>query len=253
MTQLLNLEIYQFMLVFLRIGSAILLMPGFAASYVTERQRLTIALAVTLVLVPFLSSYLPPAPADFLDFLKLALFEITYGIFIGVFMQMLYSALSMVGNFAGQAIGFSNAQIFDPTFQTQSIVLETFLSIIALTVIFITDLHHLMLSAVVDSYRLFPVGMPLPLSDFSDFLSQTANESFIIGFKIASPFIAFSIVFYVGMGLISRLMPQLNIFFLSLPLQIYLGLGLLFITTPMMILWFAKFYENGLMKFVSGS
>ena len=92
-------------------------------------------------------------------------------------MQALYAALSLVGNFAGQAIGFSNAQIFDPTFQTQSIVLETFLSIIALTVIFITDLHHLMLSAVVDSYRLFPVGLPLPLGDFSDFMSQTVNAS----------------------------------------------------------------------------
>ena len=63
MTQLLNLEIYQFIFVFLRIGSAILLMPGFAVSYVTERQRLTIALAITVVLVPFLSSFLPPAPA----------------------------------------------------------------------------------------------------------------------------------------------------------------------------------------------
>ena len=62
MTQLLNLEIYQFIFVFLRIGSAILLMPGFAVSYVTERQRLTIALAITVVLVPFLSSFLPPAP-----------------------------------------------------------------------------------------------------------------------------------------------------------------------------------------------
>lgn len=160
MTQLLNLEIYQFIFVFLRIGSAILLMPGFAVSYVTERQRLTIALAITVVLVPFLSSFLPPAPADFLDFLRLALFEITCGVFMGLFMQALYAALSLVGNFAGQAIGFSNAQIFDPTFQTQSIVLETFLSIIALTVIFITDLHHLMLSAVVDSYRLFPVVCP---------------------------------------------------------------------------------------------
>lgn len=110
-----------------------------------------------------------------------------------------------------------------------------------------------MLSAVVDSYRLFPVGLPLPLGDFSDFMSQTVNASFVIGFKIASPFIAFSIVFYVGMGLVSRLMPQLNIFFLSLPLQIYLGLGLLFITTPIMILWFVKYYEGGLMKFVSGS
>ena len=65
MTQLLNLEIYQFIFVFLRIGSAILLMPGFAVSYVTERQRLTIALAITVVLVPFLSVFLPPAPADF--------------------------------------------------------------------------------------------------------------------------------------------------------------------------------------------
>ena len=81
MTQLLNLEIYQFIFVFLRIGSAILLMPGFAVSYVTERQRLTIALAITVVLVPFLSSFLPPAPADFLDFLRLALFEITCGVF----------------------------------------------------------------------------------------------------------------------------------------------------------------------------
>ena len=200
MTQLLNLEIYQFIFVFLRIGSAILLMPGFAVSYVTERQRLSIALAITIVLVPFLSSYLPPTPSDFLYFLRLSLFEITYGIFLGLFMQSLYSALSLVGNFAGQAISFSNAQIFDPTFQTQSIVLETFLSIIALTVIFITDLHHLMLSAIADSYQLFPVGMALPVSDFSDFMSQTVNASFVIGFKIASPFIAFSIVFYVGMG-----------------------------------------------------
>lgn len=253
MTQLLNLEIYQFIFVFLRIGSAMVVMPGFAVSYVTERQRLSIALAVTVVLVPFLSSYLPPAPTDFLEFLRIALFEIIYGVFMGIYMQIMYSALSLVGNFAGQAISFSNAQSFDPTFQNQSIVIETFLSLVALTIIFVTDLHHLMLSAVIDSYKIFPVGSALPVADFSDFLSQTVNKSFIIGFKIASPFIAFSIVFYVGMGLVSRLMPQLNIFFLSLPLQIYLGLGLLFLTTPIMILWFTKYYEDGLIKFTSGS
>ena len=120
----------------------------------------------------------------------------------------------------------------------------------ALTVIFITDIHHLMLSAVIDSYHLFPVASSLPVGDFSDYMSQTLNQSFIMGFKIGSPFIAFSLVFYVGMGLVSRLMPQLNIFFLSLPLQIYLGLGLLFITTPIMILWFIKYYEEGLLRFV---
>ena len=108
MTQLLNLEIYQFIFVFLRIGSAILLMPGFAVSYVTERQRLTIALAITVVLVPFLSGFLPPAPAVFLDFLRLALFEITCCVFMGLFRQAPFAPLRLLGNLAGQALGFSH-------------------------------------------------------------------------------------------------------------------------------------------------
>ena len=250
MTELLNQEIYKFILVFLRIGSALMLMPGFSASYVNVRQRLSIALAISLVLVPFLSDKLPPQPSDTLECIQMYLFAIIYGIFFGVIMQILFSALNLCGNFIGQAIGFSNAQIFDPAFQTQSIVIETFLTILALTVVFVTDLHHLMLSAVIDSYTLFPVGSPLPVADFSNFASQSLNESFIMGFKIASPFIAFTIIFYSGMGLLSRLMPQLNIFFLSLPLQIYLGLGLLFMTVPIIIVWFTRYYENGLMKFV---
>lgn len=250
MTQLFTLEIYAFMTIFLRIGSAILVMPGFMTSYVSTRIRLSVALALTLVLLPLLSTHLPVPPADFGSFLTTCIFEITYGLFMGLCMQFLYAALSLVGNFAGQAIGFSNAQMFDPTFQTQSIVLESFLSIIALTVIFITDLHHLMISAIVDSYVLFPVGSDLPIDNFAEFLSKSLNNSFIMGFKIASPFIAFTIIFYSGMGLLSRLMPQLNIFFLSLPLQIYLGLGLLFMTVPIIIVWFTRYYENGLMKFV---
>ena len=250
MTQLFTLEIYAFMTIFLRVGSAILVMPGFMTSYVSTRIRLSVALALTLVLIPLLSTRLPVPPADFGSFLTTYIFEITYGLFMGLCMQFLYAALSLVGNFAGQAIGFSNAQMFDPTFQTQSIVLESFLSIIALTVIFITDLHHLMISAIVDSYVLFPVGSDLPIDNFAEFLSKSLNNSFIMGFKIASPFIAFTIIFYSGMGLLSRLMPQLNIFFLSLPLQIYLGLGLLFMTVPIIIVWFTRYYENGLMKFV---
>ncbi len=250
MTQLFTLEIYAFMTIFLRVGSAILVMPGFMTSYVSTRIRLSVALALTLVLIPLLSTRLPVPPADFGSFLTTCIFEITYGLFMGLCMQFLYAALSLVGNFAGQAIGFSNAQMFDPTFQTQSIVLESFLSIIALTVIFITDLHHLMISAIVDSYVLFPVGSDLPIDNFAEFLSKSLNNSFIMGFKIASPFIAFTIIFYSGMGLLSRLMPQLNIFFLSLPLQIYLGLGLLFMTVPIIIVWFTRYYENGLMKFV---
>ena len=250
MTQLFTLEIYAFMTIFLRIGSAILVMPGFMTSYVSTRIRLSVALALTLVLIPLLSTRLPVPPADFGSFLTTCIFEINYGLFMGLCMQFLYAALSLVGNFAGQAIGFSNAQIFDPAFQAQSIVLETFLSLTALTVIFLMDLHHLMLGAIVDSYHIFPVGGEMPWGDFANELSSDLNQAFITGFKVGAPFIAFTIVFYAGMGLVSRLMPQLNIFFLSLPLQIYLGLGLLFITLPIMIMWFIRYFENGLNRFL---
>lgn len=250
MTELLNLELYKFLLIFLRIGSAIMLMPGFNAGYVNAQLRLSIALAITVILIPFLSDKLPPIPQNFADILQMLLFEITYGIFIGIFMQILMAAINLAGNLIGQAIGFSNAQMFDPAFQQQSIIIDSFLTIVALTLIFVTNLHHLMLSAVIESYHLLPAGSPLPTDDMAQTISKTLTQSFLIGFKLGSPFIAFTIVFYVGMGLLSRLMPQLNIFFLSMPLQIYLGIGLIFITLPVIIIWFIKYYEDGLQLFL---
>ncbi len=250
MAEILNLNMYHFLMVFLRLGSAFMLMPGFMTSFINTQVRLSIALALSIILMPLISTHLPPAPQDTATFITYTLSEITIGIFLGLVMQFLYFSLRFAANLAGQAIGFSNAQIFDPSFQSQTIVLESFLSMVALTVIFITDIHHLMLGAVIDSYHLFPVGQNLPWGDFSDNLSQNLNKAFVMGFKLGSPFVAFTIIFYVGMGLVSRLMPQLNIFFLSLPLQIYLGLGLVFITTPIMVMWFIKYYEDGIQQFL---
>lgn len=250
MKEIFDFELYKFILIFLRIGAAFMLMPGFMSSYVNTQLRLAVALTVTAIMLPVLGTQITPPPTDFATVMQIALFEITYGVFLGVFMQMLYFALVLVGNIAGQAIGFANAQIFDPTSQNQSTLIETFLAVTAVTVVFITDIHHLMISALYDSYNIFPFGSPLNVGDFSQSLSMTINKSFIIGFKISSPFIAFTIVFYIGIGLVSRLMPQLNIFFLSLPLQIYLGLSLLLITTPVIIMWFIRYYENGLIQFL---
>ncbi len=250
MQELLNLNLYHFLMIFLRLGTALMLMPGFMTSYVSANIRLSVALALTVTLMPTAADMIPPTPAEMSVWLMLILREITIGVFLGVIMQILWAALSLAGALAGQAIGFSNAQMFDPTTQAQSVVVETFLGIAALCVVFLADIHHLMISAVIDSYRLLPAGQNLPLGDFARQLADSLNASFVIGFKIGSPFIAFTIVFYTGIGLISRLMPQLNIFFLSLPLQIYLGLGLLLITAPMMLLWFMQYYGEGLRPFL---
>ena len=226
-------------------------MPGFQAGYVNGKIRLGIAVCLSIILMPILSNELPEFQKNFSQAIQIMIFEISYGIFIGIFMQILMAAINLAGNLAGQAIGFSNAQMFDPAFQQQSIIIDTFLTLISLTLIFVTDLHHLMISGIVESYTLLPAGSALPTGDLSESISQTINKSFIIGFKLGSPFVAFSIIFYVGMGLLSRLMPQLNIFFLSMPLQIYLGIGLVFLTLPVIVVWFCRYYEEGLHLFLS--
>ncbi len=250
MEELLLTEIYKFSFIFLRIGSALMMMPGYSSSYVNIRLRLSFALIISIILIPFLNEYIPQPANNFTENIRMFITEICYGLFLGIIMQLLYFAINICGNFVGQASGFANAQIFDPTTQNQSIISETFLSLLAITVIFITDLHHLMLDAVIDSYSIWPAGSNLPTDDMAKYLSTVMNDSFILGFKIGAPFVAFILIFYTGMGLLSRLMPQLNIFFLSLPLQIYLGLGLLLMTCPAMIMWFCHYYESHLTQLI---
>lgn len=249
MTELFNITIYNYLMIFLRIGTIFMLMPGLSASYVNIQVRLIFALAVSLVAMPLIVPHLPPEPKEFSLMVQYILNEISVGIFLGMIMQFLFFALNLAGSIASQAIGFSNAQIFDPTFQNQTMLIESFFSIIAVTLIFIMNLHHLMFEAVIDSYYLFVPGQMLPWADFAAHMTDTMSNSFTFGFKLGSPFIAFTIIFYTSIGLVSRLMPQLNIFFLSLPLQIYLGIGLLFITTPIIISVFLRYFDEGLYLF----
>ena len=117
-----------------------------------------VALIVSAVLIPFLGDLIPLPTSDMTENIRLFFLELCYGIFLGLIMQLMYFAVNLCGNFVGQASGFASAQMFDPTSQNQSIVTETFLSLVAITVIFTLNLHHLMLSAVVDSYTVWPVA-----------------------------------------------------------------------------------------------
>ncbi len=250
-TNLLTLEIYQYMLVFVRLGAALMFMPGFSASYVSPRARLCLALTVCVIITPIVGDMLPEPKGFGFEGALLIVGEAIIGIFFGVLMQFIMAALHLVGNKASMAIGFSNAMAFDPTQGGQSSLMNSFFSLLGIVIIFIADLHHLMLGAIIDSYTLFVPGETIPFGDFAEYLTMMINKSFHIGFRIASPFIAFSIILYSCMGLVSRLMPQFNIFFMSLPLQIYLGLGLLMLVLTSVVTWFVRYFEDSLISFLS--
>lgn len=103
-------------------------------------------------------------------------------------MRLTISGLHVAGAIVAQQSGLAAAQFFDPTQMTQGAVTSSFLTIIGLTVIFVADLHHLFLQGTFASYRLFPVGaMPL-FGDVSMLISEFVQGSFLMGFRIATPF-----------------------------------------------------------------
>lgn len=247
--KLLAQEVFEFVFVFTRLGGAFLFMPVFASTYIPRRIRLLFAVITALMLTPVLSKLIPEMPESVLELARLLIVEATVGLFLGIFPYFLLAALDLAGTAVSSATGFSSATAFDPTTNVQSTLMTSFLTLTGLVLIVVTDTHYIMLGSVVASYSVFPAGGFLPVADMSEQLASALSMAFKYGFQIGSPFIIMTILLYSSMGVMSRLMPQLNIMFVVMPLQVYLGMALLMISLPLMMRWFLSYFEDGVRLF----
>ena len=222
--QWLSAQAFGYFLVFSRLGTAMTLLPGFGEIYVPQRFRLALAGMLTFIIAPVVLSRLPPIPQSVSGLLLLEGGEIGVGLFIGVVARTTFNAMQTAGTLISMQSGLSAAVAFNPTTATEGALTASFLAAIALVVIFVSDLHHLMLRALIESYGLFPPGAPLPIGDFADAETRLVASSFSLGVRIAAPFVVFGVIFFLGLGILARLMPQMQVFFVSQPAQILLGL-----------------------------
>jgi flagellar biosynthetic protein FliR len=240
--QLIAGSLFAFLMVFMRVGAAMLVMPGFGEPFVSTRIRLLFALGVSYLLMPVLLSSMPPRPATVGGMLTLILAETLTGLFLGTIARMLMSSLETAGMLIANQVGLSAAQSFNPAQATSGNALSSLLSMLALVLIFATDLHHMLLLAIVDSYSLFAPGVWLPVDDAAQHMTRVMADSFLIGMQLAAPFTVIGLVFYLGLGLIARLVPQIQVFFVGMPLQIIFGLLLLGLSlSALMVFWLARF------------
>jgi flagellar biosynthetic protein FliR len=128
--------------------------------------------------------------------------------------------------------------IFDPISQQQSQLITGFLNLLGITLILASDAHHLMLRALVDSYDLVGPGQPLPGDDLAHTLVRTLSASALMGLRLAAPLLVFSITFNSALALLNRLVPQIQVFFVGLPIQIIGGLVMLMVCLPAIMLLF---------------
>lgn len=245
--------VFAFIIIFVRFGTAMMIMPGIGDSFVPANIRLYIAMGFSLALTPVLQQMVPtPLPA-FGTMLVLIFIEFVTGLFIGTIARILMMALDTAGMLISMASGISNAQVFNPSLAVQGSVFGAFLSVMGVTLLFVTNLHHLLLMGLVESYEMFPIGGVVNTGSMAELMARAVSASFLTGFQIAIPFVVISLVLYIGMGVLSRLMPQVQVFMLALPIQILLALVTLSITLSASMLFFISRFEDGMVYFLSQS
>lgn len=238
LAQFLPANAFAALLIFARIGSALMLLPGFGEAYVLQRYRLLLAVVISLLLLPILAPLLPAMPSSPAALVVMLGAEIAIGVFIGTLARTLLAGLEMAGQFVSLQTGLSNAVIFNPLQPEQTPIPSSLYSALGVLLIFLTNLHYLMLRGLVDSYMIFTPGKLPPIGDLSQTVAHAAAGSFRLALEMAAPFIALGTVFFLAIGLIGRLVPQLQVMFVSQPLQIMGGLLLFALVLAAGMGWF---------------
>jgi flagellar biosynthetic protein FliR len=132
-------------------------------------------------------------------------------------------------------------------------IVGSFLSILGITLIFATDLHHMVIAALNDSYTLFKPGEIPIIGDVASLFSRTVTSAFRIGVQLAAPFLVFGLLFNLGLGVLSRLMPQMQVFFVGMPLSILIGFIILMLVVGAMMMTFTDYVESVLRQLAPGS
>ena len=233
-----------FLLVFARVGTMVMLLPGIGEVNVSSRVRLAIALLLAAILMPLHRSAYSVDLNSMGPVIVLVFQEILIGAVLGLTARLAVSALQIAGTVVAQQLGLGFITAVDPTQNQQGVIVGNFLTMLGVTLIFATDLHHLVIAALNDSYTLFHPGEIPVIGDVAQLITRTIATAFRIGIQLAAPFLVFGLLFNLGLGVLSRLMPQMQVFFIGLPLSIILGLGLLLLVIGTMMGTFLGYLEG---------
>jgi flagellar biosynthetic protein FliR len=233
-----------FLLTFARVGTMVMLMPGVGEMNMPSRVRLSIALVLTAILLPAHQKAYTVDLNTLGPVIVMLLQEIIIGAVLGMTARLAISALQIAGSVIAQQMGLGFATAVDPTQNQQGLLVGNFLTVLGVTLIFATNLHHLVIVALNDSYAIFAPGeMPI-VGDVAQHITRIIAASFRIGIQLSAPFLVFGLLFNLGLGVLSRLMPQMQVFFIGLPLSILLGFLLLLLVIGAMMGTFTGYIEG---------
>lgn len=215
----------------LRIGAMLMAAPVFNIRQVPIRFRMMLAVLITLLVHPVL----PPAPVIPVfsaDAIVIAFQQIVIGIALGFLLQMTFQALIFGGQVMAYSMGLGFANMMDPTNGVQVPVVAQFWLILAMLAFLMMNGHLVLITAIVDTFSVMPIATDgIGRAGLWALLSWT-SRMFAAGLLMALPVIISLLLINIGMGVVSRAAPQLNIFAIGFPITLMMGFMLIWVTLP---------------------
>ncbi len=247
---LLPQEIFGYVIVMVRFAPLVMVMPVLGEQSIPRRIRVTFAFLLSIVIYNTVNDQIIGLPAQVFPLAALIVTEFMTGLVIGLMARMLMASTHVAGTVIAFQTGLASAQQFDPNQGGQSAIVSSLMTIIAITLIVVTNLHHLMIMGLANSYTTFPMGQALPYDDFASIAIYYVVQTFTLGIQLSAPFIIYALMYNLGLGLIARMMPQLQVFFIGMPANVFLGFTLLMFTIGSMMRLFQERFEAYLLQFL---
>ena len=251
MDQMISQGLSIYLLIFGRMIGFFMTAIPFAATYVPSQAK--VWLAVTVAFLVFMISYRQPVQiaGSIFGYILQLLGEVLIGCILGFLTQIVFAAFQLAGQLLDMQLGFGMVNVIDPQSGIQEPLFGNFLYLLALLCFFAVNGHHVLLSAIVQSYKLLPIGGGLKISgNFYNYIFGLAGDMFVVAFQLAVPVVGALLLSEVILGIIARTLPQMNIFIVSLPLNIGLGLGLVMVIIPVFV-WAFEMEFNALFQHLS--
>ncbi len=240
-------------LIFIRLASIAMLIPGLGDPAVPPRLRLCFSLLLAMMITPIVGPYIPPMPPTLGALTGIVLHEAIIGLMLGTLMRVLLFTLVTTGEILSLQTTLSFAQTANPTEAQSSTSLGAFLAIFGLVMIWVTNTHHLFIRAMVDSYQIFSPTKNVMIGDAGTLMIRTMSESLVLAIQLSAPVIVFALVFNIATGFVGRMMPNFPIFFAATPLSVLFGLALMALSLGTMGMVFIDHYQQFLGIFLKGA
>jgi flagellar biosynthetic protein FliR len=221
-------------LVFVRMSSLFVVTPVFGRREMPAYLKIGFAFFCSYILVPLLGD-VQVEYSNLLSFAVIVGKEFLVGIIIGFVSFLVFSALYVAGQIIDMQVGFGMVNVLDPTMNSQVPLIGNFMTVLTTLFFLMVDGHHILISALFKSYSVLPINGFAFTEAMVNNITAVFSELFVIGFKISVPVIAAALMTEIALGVLSKTVPQMNVFIVGIPLKIGIGLLTLYIMIPVFL------------------